>query len=151
VGFKSFLIIDKGNDMTEKVIASQQLPKVAQYLTAQIQISGLKQKDIADALGYTKPNIITMFKQGLTKLPIEKVGVAAKALGVDPVYLMRVVMNDYMPGTYNAIVSVFGQEPLSQNELAIINEVRKLSNGADPAMDTEFSKNKLAEFVTSLH
>lgn len=136
--------------MTEKVIASQQLPKVAQYLTAQIQISGLKQKDIADALGYTKPNIITMFKQGLTKLPIEKVGVTAKALGVDPVYLMRVAMNDYMPGTYNAIVSVFGQEPLSKNELAIINEVRKLSNGADPAMDTEFSKNKLAEFVTSL-
>lgn len=136
--------------MIESAIAKQQLPKVPQYLTAQIQISGIKQKDIAEALGYTKPNIITMFKQGLTKVPVEKVGALAKVLGVDPVYLLRVVMNDYMPGTYNALVSIFGQEPISNNEQEIIVAIRQLSNNSNPAMTSEYSKNKLAEFVKSM-
>jgi transcriptional regulator with XRE-family HTH domain len=138
--------------MIETTIAKQHLPKVPQYLSAQIQISGLRQKDIADALGYTKPNIITMFKQGLTKLPIEKVGALAKVLGVDPVYLLRVVMNDYMPGTYNAIISIFGQEPITENEMQIIKKIRTLSNGSNPELedgDREANK-KLEEFVEIL-
>ncbi|CAB4122241.1 HTH_XRE domain containing protein [uncultured Caudovirales phage] len=136
--------------MIETAIAKQQLPKVPQYLSAQIQISGLKQKDIADALGYTKPNIITMFKQGLTKVPIEKVGALAKVLGVDAVYLLRIVMNDYMPGTYNAVTTIFGQEPITDNEKKIITKIRALSNGTNPALSTEHSERKLEEFVQSL-
>lgn len=136
--------------MTDSVIAKQQLPKVAQYLTAQIQISGLKQKDIADALGYTKPNIITMFKQGLTKLPIEKVGPLAKVLGVDAVYLLRIVMNDYMPDTYLAIIQIFGQEPITENERHIISAIRLMSGGRDPALETDESRTLLSQFVKSL-
>lgn len=135
--------------MSETAMAKQQLPKVAQYLTAQIQISGLKQKDIADALGYTKPNIITMFKQGLTKLPIEKVGALAKVLGVDPVYLLRIVMNDYMPGTYNALISIFGQEPITENEREIIATIRLMSGGSNPELNDN-ARQKLSEFVQSM-
>ena len=128
----------------------QKLPKVAEYLDAQINLSGLKQKDIATALGYTKPNIVTMFKQGLTKLPIEKVGPFAKVLGVDPVHLLRIVMNDYMPDTYNAVVKMLGQEPITEHELAIVTAIRELTGGKNLEMRSEKSKQQLKAFADTL-
>ena len=128
----------------------QKLPKVAEYLDAQINLSGLKQKDIATALGYTKPNIVTMFKQGLTKLPIEKVGPFANVLGVDPVHLLRIVMNDYMPDTYNAVVKMLGQEPITEHELAIVTAIRELTGGKNLEMRSEKSKQQLKAFADTL-
>ena len=128
----------------------QKLPKVAEYLDAQINLSGLKQKDIATALGYTKPNIVTMFKQGLTKLPIEKVGPFANVLGVDPVHLLRIVMNDYMPDTYNAVVKMLGQEPITEHELAIVTAIRALTGGKNLEMRSEKSKQQLKAFADTL-
>lgn len=129
------------------------LPKVADYLNAQIKIAnsvGIRQKDIATAMGYAKPNIITMFKQGLTKLPIEKVGPTAKVLGVDPVHLLKIVMHDYMSATYEAVVKIFGQEPLTEHEQEIVETIRLMSCGKNLEMRTGESKDKLAEFVASL-
>ena len=128
----------------------QKLPKVAEYLDAQINLSGLKQKDISTALGYTKPNIVTMFKQGLTKLPIEKVGPFANVLGVDPVHLLRIVMNDYMPDTYNAIVKMLGQEPITEHELAIVTAIRELTGGKNLEMRSDKSKQQLKAFADTL-
>jgi hypothetical protein len=131
-------------------LKSPPLPKVAEYLNAQIHLSGLKQKDISTALGYTKPNIITMFKQGLTKLPIEKVGPLARALGLDPIYLLRITMNDYMPDTYAAVIKMFGQEPATEHEQDIIAAIREMSGGKNLEMRTPESEAKLAEFVATL-
>ena len=58
---------------------------VAEYLTQQIAVSGVSQKNLADQLGYDKPNIITMFKQGKTKVPLNKIAPIAKILGIDRV------------------------------------------------------------------
>lgn len=131
-------------------LKSLPLPKVANFLSVQINSFGRKQKDIAAAIGYEKPNIITMFKQGLTKLPIEKVGPMAKALGVDPVYLLRITLNDYMPKTYEAVVQIFGQEPITQSEQDILAAIRELSGDGDLEMKSRESKAKLAEFVKTL-
>ena len=61
---------------------------VAQYLNTKINESGKTQKEIATEIGYDSPNVITMFKQGLTKLPMNTIGPIARALEVDPVYLL---------------------------------------------------------------
>lgn len=130
-----------------------QLPKLAEYLNAQINVavlSGIRQKDIATAMGYTRPNIVTMFKQGLTKLPIEKVGPLAGVLGIDPVYLLRIVMNDYMPETYDAVTRIFGGEPITEHEREIVAMIRVLSGGTNPDVRTGEAKDKLAEFVKAL-
>lgn len=134
-------------------LKSPSLPKVAEYLNAQIQIVstvGVRQKDIAAAMGYSKPNIITMFKQGLTKIPIEKVGPLAKVLGIDPIHLLKITMNDYMPDTYTAVLQMFGQEPLTEHEQEIVAAIRALSGGQNLEMRTGESKDKLAEFVGTL-
>jgi len=47
---------------------------VAQYLTMKIDESGKTQREIATEVGYDAANVITMFKQGSTKLPLNTVG-----------------------------------------------------------------------------
>ena len=42
------------------------------------------QAEIAEEAGFVNPNMVTMIKQGATKLPIDRVPALAKALEVDP-------------------------------------------------------------------
>tara|TARA_B110000037_G_scaffold212300_1_gene264923 strand:- start:2644 stop:3063 length:420 start_codon:yes stop_codon:yes gene_type:complete len=76
---------------------------VADYLNAQIDMCGKSQKEIADELGYTKPNIITMFKQGITKVPVHRAPAIAKAIGVNESKFLRMVMAEYMPEALEAV------------------------------------------------
>ena len=77
---------------------------VAKYISACIKASGKKQYEIALEAGFDSPNVITMIKQGKTKLPINKIGVMSKALEIDPVYLLKLCLSEYQPETYAAIV-----------------------------------------------
>lgn len=104
---------------------------VAEYITHQIAASDVAQKDIAAALGYEKPNVITMIKQGKCKLPLNKVGPLAKVLNVDPVHLLRMVMAEYMPDTWQSIQDLVGQSLVSKNELAIIEIIRESCRDVD--------------------
>ena len=84
-------------------MAASKKPTVAEYLAAQIALSGKSQADIAREVGYDRPNVVNMMKQGVTKLPINKISAFAKALKVDPAHLLRIVMSEYLPETWEAI------------------------------------------------
>lgn len=123
--------------------------KLHEFLEHQIAICGKSQKEIAFEIGYTKPNIITMFKQGITKVPIEKIAPLAEAIGVDKVRLLRMAMNEYMPATLEAIESVMNAL-VTQNEANIIAELRKHTHEDDPRMSTADSRKALAAFAKTL-
>ena len=123
--------------------------KVARYLAGAIDLSGVSQKDISRQIGYTKPNIITMFKQGLTRLPLEKVGPMADALGVDPMRLMRLCMEEYFPQAWESMQSIIGFA-VTQNEMDIIEAIREATNEEDPAMRTAEARKKLRLFAKEL-
>lgn len=106
---------------------------VAEYLEWAIYESGKTQREIAEEVGYDKPNIITMFKQGLTKLPLEKVPVMAKALGVSRRYLMILALREYSPRLLGVIEETFGLQ-VTDNEEAIIKLIRTLTDGGDPGI-----------------
>jgi transcriptional regulator with XRE-family HTH domain len=99
---------------------------VAEYLTAQIDLCGKSQLQIAREVGFEKPNIITMLKQGKSKVPISRVGKLAKALGVDPWYLYQLAMGEYEPDTWAAIENevLRGQPVLTENEKEILGLLR---------------------------
>ena len=105
---------------------------VAEYLAQQIVLSGKSQKDIAREVGYEKPNVITMMKQGATKIPIVKVGPLARALDVDPAYFLRLVLSEYMPETWAAIEETLDGTILTRNELLLIREYRRRTGNTDP-------------------
>ena len=58
---RSERLSDEGNHMVK-----QKKISVAAYINMQIAVSGVQQTEIAAALGYSKPNVITMIKQGKT-------------------------------------------------------------------------------------
>ena len=107
-------------------------PTVAAYLDREISRCGKTQLQISRECGFPKPNIITMIKQGHTKLPLTKVGSIAKSLGVDPAYLLRLALREYFPDTYSAIEDVLSPSLLTQNEMSIVNALRKLTLYSDP-------------------
>jgi hypothetical protein len=120
-----------------------------QHLEDLINRSDLKQFEIAEELGYEYPNIITMFKQGKTKVPIEKIPLLAKILKIDPNALLMKYLREYDPVLLKVIEKHFGAI-VTQNEINIINEVRRLSRGTDPGLTSIESKIAIEHFVQKI-
>ena len=66
-------------------------------ITDSIEKTGRSQIEIARALGYRNANIITMFKNGSTRIPGGKVVPLALALDQDPRVMLRQWLEAYMP------------------------------------------------------
>lgn len=123
---------------------------VAQYLTAQIELCGKPQFELAKECGYENPNIITMLKQGRSKLPMGRVGNMAKALGVDPLFLFSLVMNEYEPETWATIQEFVLKQPfVSANEMEIIELVRT-SKVVNPKLRTIEEKQRILSAINAL-
>lgn len=60
-----------------------------QHIASLIARSGKTQKEIARGLGYTNANIVTMFKNGCTRVPADKVASLAQLLDHPPSALLE--------------------------------------------------------------
>jgi len=106
---------------------------IAETLSKAIDRCPKSQKEIAREAGFNKPNIITMLKQGLTPLPINRVGPLARAVGLDPAFLLRLTMKEYNPETWTAIESNLNTLVLTENERQLIKKWRDLTEDNDPS------------------
>ena len=79
---------------------------VADFIATRIEKLGLRQVDVAAICGFERPNVITMIKQGKTKLPMDKIGSMAVALQGDAFALYRMCMQEYLPSTWDAIAPI---------------------------------------------
>lgn len=120
-----------------------------EYLSDIINSSSIKQLEIAESLGFEKPNIITMFKQGKTRVPMHKVPALAKVLGKDPKAMFKMAMLEYAPELFRAIEQTFGTL-ITQNEQHILNEIRALSNNTDPSISSIADRVAVEEFVSKI-
>jgi len=120
-----------------------------EFIRDKIDTSCIKQKDMAEELGLSTPNIITMFKQGKTRVPLERVPGLAKVLGIDPKVLIKMAMLEYCPDLYRVIEKIFGGI-ITKNEQVILDEIRKLSQERDPAITSKRHKEAVEEFVKKL-
>ena len=118
---------------------NKQTITVADYLDKQLALCGKTQTEVCIEIGYKNPNLITMLKRGKTKLPINKVKALSKSLGVDPVYFLKLAMQEYTPDTWDVIQDIMGSEVISDDEYAVINLIRQVSDGLSltPANDVE--------------
>ena len=107
---------------------------VAEYLAKMIEISEKTQKQIANEVGYTKPNVISMMKQGLIKVPVDKAPAIARALNVDPAYFLGLVLREYMPGAWAAMEQHLGGV-LSENEQRLLDVYREQCATGEIALD----------------
>ncbi len=107
--------------------------RMAKYLDRQIEaLKGeVSQRDIAVKLGYPKSNIISMFKTGDAKVPLDKIPALAEALHVDVGHLMRLGLEQYWPDKMAVITEVFSRL-VTENEMDIIECIRKATHDSDP-------------------
>jgi hypothetical protein len=119
---------------------------VKDYIEQQLAICNKSQKQVAVEIGYDKPNVITMIKQGLTKLPINKVGPLAQALNVDPVYLLRLVMSEYHPDSWEVLDHLIGTTLVSKDELDLLKFIRKSTGG----VELDLKRPKAAEKLSAV-
>ncbi len=122
---------------------------VAGFIAAQIDACGKTQRQIAHEAGFENPNMITMLKQGHTRLPLNKVGAVAKALDADPGTLLRLVMKEYMPDTWRSLSEQLERILLSNEEIAWLAETRAKSGDRNVAAVGQVSIRIFADYPDS--
>ena len=83
--------------------------KVAEYISTLLERSKKTQKEIAAEVGFPKANVLTMLKQGTTRVPISRIPALARALDVEPDELMKIVLREYQPEILEAIEESLGK------------------------------------------
>ena len=121
-----------------------QITTVAQYLEGIINKRVKSQIEIAADCGWSTPNMVTTIKQGITKLPFDKIGPLAKSLDIDPVYLLRLAMQEYMPETFAAVEAVIGTTILTAKELSLVKKYRMFTADTDADVVMTDSKDIIA-------
>lgn len=104
---------------------------VAEFIADRLAESDKTQREIAEECGFESSNIITMFKTGATKLPLNRVGPLAKAIDVDPAHLLRLVMLEYAPETWLSIEDIMQSTVLTANELELVRAYRQVTGNSD--------------------
>ncbi len=98
-----------------------------------INASSATQRSIATKLGYSKSNIISMFKTGVTRVPADKVERLAVLLGADPVELLHLWYEAYEPHMVPIIERHFG-DFLSASEKQHLTQLRRNHPNGLPAV-----------------
>lgn len=121
---------------------------LAHYISKQIDIQargGKNQRRIAQEIGYETPNMISMFKRGESKVPLDKIPALAKALNVDPASMFRLAMQQYWPNINRAVSEIFGTI-LNKNEVKMINLIRQITNGSDRELTHDLERKLKVAF-----
>jgi len=122
---------------------------VAEFLEMQFNLCGKSQSEIAQEIGFKNANVITMLKQGRTKVPVNRIGALATALEVDPLHLFKMVMQEYQPETWDALEKYVLKQPfVSENELEILKVVRE-SNVTNPKIRTARERTALVNVINT--
>ncbi|MEW2741532.1 helix-turn-helix transcriptional regulator [Providencia rettgeri] len=116
---------------------------IGDFLSAAIIASGKSQSQVAEEVGYSSHNNVSMLKSGKMLFPPEKVEIFAKVLSIDEGILFRLVMQTRYPDLYalftrNAAV-------LSEDERLVLESYRNFKGEEIP--DKAVAKMKAEQFV----
>ena len=112
-------------------IENEKRSRIAQLIDNRIEeLRGVKsQKEIARIVGYKSPNIITMIKQGDTKVSLDRVQLMAKALDVDVKMFYRLALEQFYSVETVAGMFEMLSGGLTPNELELLSVYRQIENG----------------------
>ncbi len=117
--------------MTKKPHEDTKLAKYVERRVLELK-SRKSQLQIANEAGFPNPNMITMIKNGTSKLALDRIPSMSHALECDPRFLMRLALDQAVGDTAAAaIIEIFGT-PVTANELGWLYELRDASSDSDP-------------------
>ncbi len=89
-------------------VAARKRLEFVRKLRDAIERCGKSHSELAESLGYDSQNIISMFKSGKTRVPLVKVPVLARLVGLDATALLREWFAAYQPEALPVIEAHFG-------------------------------------------
>jgi len=137
--------------MTTKKKQQPEAMTVAEYFDAQVTLRQMTLAQLSkDIGGVLKPNMLSMIRSGHSKIPTIHVGRIARALGVDPMFFMKLVLNEYQPENWAAIQEIFGSQPiLTANEIGFVKAIRE-ANPNNPKIKDDATGRKFMELVAGM-
>jgi hypothetical protein len=91
----------------------------ARFLDEAIRASSLTQGEIAARAGFAKPNVLSMMKLGVTKVPLARIPGLAQALGLDCNRFLDIALAEYHPEVHEILTEVLGL-PLDPDEEELV-------------------------------
>ncbi|WP_137731363.1 hypothetical protein [Pseudaquabacterium pictum] len=108
---------------------SQPAKTIGELITAFQAESGLSDDEIAAHLGYTRGNIIAMFRLGAMCVPWSKFEPLAELMDVDPQVVLELSLRDRNPDLLAFIKSVQARFQITPAERRLIDHCRTLAGG----------------------
>jgi transcriptional regulator with XRE-family HTH domain len=103
--------------------------------TAMKRLEGRKkQTQVAREAGFPHPNMLSMIKNGKSRLPLERVPALAEALEIDPALLFRFALSENWPGYERVVLRIFG-DVMTMEEREMISFMRHVCDGKVPQLD----------------
>ena len=104
------------------------------------------QREIAVEAGFTNPNMLTMLKQGHTKLAMDRVATLAAALETDPKNLLRLTLLQQGNATMARVFDEVLGTVVSRKEVGWLEVLREASGNSDPAITSRARSAVLSIF-----
>lgn len=101
---------------------------VAEFVREQVEKSGLTVDEVASRAGMSG-KVLKMIVEGQTKLPINQTPRLAEALGVDGVYLLRLVLEENLPEVWAIIQANLAELGITDFEQEVVEGYRQLGQG----------------------
>ena len=116
-------------------------------ICATIDASDKSQRQIALDAGFDKPNVLSMIKTGIMKVPMDKIVPLADALGLDRAMFLSLGLRAYMPSLLEVVEEQYGFL-VSANERRWIAAIREISGGRNPSLTPKIRKMLELELAT---
>ncbi|MPS48467.1 helix-turn-helix transcriptional regulator [Methylobacillus sp.] len=128
--------------MAAKSNKVENLDQVASFLTQQILLSDKTQGDIAVECGYQRhtQGVISQFKNGRTKVPINVIRKLALAIHVDPLHLFQLVTKQDEPVIWEFVEEALERAKgfhVTENEKKLLTAYRESVGVHDPEVSDE--------------
>lgn len=123
---------------------SKKLSPVAKRFAQLVDSSDMSRNEIADKIGFSNANNVTMMKQGLTKIPKARAARIARVFNIDPAEFMKQVWSQYDSVEYDAIVGCLG-EPVSKGERKLLEALHGVFTEEDIKLKTRECCDKIKE------
>ncbi|MBO9407844.1 helix-turn-helix transcriptional regulator [Shimia sp. R9_1] len=95
----------------------------AEMLAQAIDASEMTQKEIADQIGMKNANVISMMKQGITRIPLSRIPALSETLQINAQTFLMTAIEEYHPTTHEVLADVLGL-PLSETEMRLLDLLR---------------------------
>ena len=92
------------------------------------------QGEVATEAGFNNPNMISLIKSGSTRLPLDRVPAMAKALEVDPAYLLLLALEQMIGSTEAQAIMNVMNTAVTKHEMDWVTAIREASDLSDPPL-----------------